>query len=175
MSSAGSVLLAPHATTVVMSSPPPLWSSRAVSGVLSWRHEQEFTAHFPFRNAMALVSCSLHMQSTSLEDLQLHFNGDILLTLLPCQQGNVQMGLSTMFLPLENQSWKSSALPPQYTVGLNNNLCCGELGHLAQNPYQFHVWIVLGDYGWIQLVLKHQLNSHKYTTSDAETLAKLQY
>lgn len=45
-----------------------------------------------------------YMQSTSLEDLQLYFNGDILLTPLPCQQGNgVAMGLSAIFLPPENQ------------------------------------------------------------------------
>lgn len=75
MSSDRPVLLAPHAATAVVVSPSVLGSPRTVLEVISWRREQEFTVHFPFRNAKPLVSCSLHMQSTSLEDLQLYFNG----------------------------------------------------------------------------------------------------
>lgn len=94
--------MAPHDATVgAMASSPMLWSPIAGSNTVSQRREQEFAAHFPFRNAKPLVSCSLYRQSTSLEDL--YFNGDILLRIL-CQKGNVRMDLSAMFLPLENQS-----------------------------------------------------------------------
>lgn len=63
-----------HTAAVAVVSSFALRSPRTISEGLNWKCEQEFTAHFPLRNAKPLVSYSLHMQSTSLEDLQLYFH-----------------------------------------------------------------------------------------------------
>lgn len=94
------------------------------------------------------------MRSAGFEGLQLYFNGDILLTLLPCQQGNVGKWVFQPCFCLWKIRGENHQLyhHSKYTVGLNNNLCCEELGHLAQHPHQFHIQIVLSGYGWVNSV-----------------------